>query len=136
MCSSGLSDLLDEHVVFRCERIRSGAANPTPKLTSIVAGLLAGADSIDDLDLIRAGGMKRLFGDVYAPATLGILLREFTGSHVRQLHAVFHPHLLALTQRTTLLDDIATTRALVDIDSLLRAADAGPPQHAGDLGSA
>ena len=111
---TGLSDLLDEHVVFRCERIRSGAANPTPKLTSVVAGLLAGADSINDLDLIRAGGMKRLFGGVYAPATLGILLREFTGGHVRQLHAVLRRHLLALTGRTGVLDGIATTRAFVD----------------------
>ena len=83
---TGLSDLLDKHVVFRSEPIRSGAANPTPKLTSVIAGLLTGADSIDDLNMIRAGGMKRLFGDVYAPATLGILLREFTGGHVRQLH--------------------------------------------------
>ncbi|HYN72102.1 MAG TPA: IS1380 family transposase [Nakamurella sp.] len=117
---TGLSDLLDAHVVFGCERIRSGAANPTPKLTSVIAGLLAGADSIDDLDLIRAGGMKRLFGGVYAPATLGILLREFTGGHVRQLHAVLRRHLLALTLRTPVLDGITTTRALVDIDSLLR----------------
>ena len=117
---AGLSDLLGEHVVFRCERIRSGAANPTPKLTSVIAGLLTGADSIDDLNMIRAGGMKRLFGDVYAPATLGILLREFTGGHVRQLHAVLRRHLLALTQRTGVLDGIAISRALVDIDSLLR----------------
>ena len=106
--------------MFRSERIRSGAANPTPKLTSVIAGLLAGADSIDDLDLIRAGGMKRLFGGVYAPATLGILLREFTGGHVRQLHAVLSRHLLALATRTGVLDGIATSRAFVDIDSLLR----------------
>jgi len=46
---AGLSELLDEHVVFIDERIRSGAANPVPKLTSIIAGMLAGADSIDDL---------------------------------------------------------------------------------------
>jgi hypothetical protein len=117
---TGLSDLLDEHVVFRSERIRSGAANPTPKLTSVIAGLLTGADSIDDLNMIRAGGMKRLFGEVYAPATLGILLREFTGGHVRQLQAVLSRHLLALAERTGVLDGIATSRALVDIDSLLR----------------
>jgi hypothetical protein len=42
-------------VVFRSERIRPGAANPTPKLTSIIAGMAAGAVSIDDLDVIRAG---------------------------------------------------------------------------------
>jgi hypothetical protein len=47
--------------------------------------MAAGADSIDDLDVIRAGGMKRLFGGVYAAATVGILLREFTHGHTRQL---------------------------------------------------
>jgi hypothetical protein len=46
--------------------------------------MLAGADSIDDLDVVRAGGMKKHFGGVYAYATLGILLREFTFGHVRQ----------------------------------------------------
>ena len=61
-----------------------------------------------------------MFGEVYAPATLGILLREFTGGHVRQLQAVLSRHLLALAERTGVLDGIATSRALVDIDSLLR----------------
>ncbi|MBP2329008.1 hypothetical protein JOF56_009393 [Kibdelosporangium banguiense] len=36
---TGLPDLLERHVVFRSERIRSGAANPTPKLTSIISGM-------------------------------------------------------------------------------------------------
>src|SRR5512146_1263601 len=58
---AGLSDLLDKHVHFGCERVKAGAANPTPKLTSIIAGMAAGADSIDDLDVIRAGGMKQVF---------------------------------------------------------------------------
>ena len=116
---TGLSDLMDEHVVFRSERIRSGAANPTPKLTSVIAGLLTGADSIDDLNMIRAGGMKRLFGEVYAPATLGILLREFTHGHTRQLSTVLRGYLLALTRRTGVLGGIEE-RAVVDIDSLLR----------------
>ena len=75
---AGLSDLLDAHVAFADERVRSGAANPTPKLTSIIAGMEAGADSIDDLDMMRSGGMKQVFGGVYAAATLGIFLREFS----------------------------------------------------------
>jgi hypothetical protein len=116
---TGLPDLLEQHVVFRCERIRSGAANPTPKLSSIIAGMAAGADSIDDLDVIRAGGMKNLFGAVYASATLGILLREFTHGHTRQLASVLRRHLLALAKRTDVLDGI-TEQAFVDIDSLLR----------------
>jgi hypothetical protein len=41
---AGLSRLLDEHVRFTNERVKSGAANPTPKLTSVIAGMAAGAD--------------------------------------------------------------------------------------------
>ncbi|MGI5182325.1 IS1380 family transposase [Dactylosporangium sp. CA-152071] len=116
---AGLSQLLDQHVRFVDERVRSGAANPTPKLTSIIAGMAAGADSIDDLDVIRAGGMRQLFGGVYASTTLGIFLREFTHGHTRQLSTVLRRHLVALTQRTPVLHDIAE-QAFIDIDSLLR----------------
>lgn len=55
---AGLSQLLDEHVRFVDERVKSGAANPTPKLTSIIAAMAAGADTIDDLDIIRSGGLN------------------------------------------------------------------------------
>jgi hypothetical protein len=99
--------------------VRSGAANATPKLASIIAGMAAGADSIDDLDVIRAGGMKRLFGGVYAAATLGILLRLFTHGHTRQLQAVLRAHLVALAAQSPLLAGIAQS-CFVDIDSLLR----------------
>jgi hypothetical protein len=116
---AGLSQLLDEHVRFSCERVKSGAANSTPKLTSIIAGMAAGADSIDDLDVIRSGGMKKLFGGVYACATLGILLREFTHGHTRQLSAVLRRHLVALARRTPVLAGI-DQQAFIDIDSLLR----------------
>jgi hypothetical protein len=116
---AGLSRLLDEHVRFVDERVKSGAANPTPKLTSIIAGMAAGADSIDDLDVIRSGGMTKVFGGVYACATLGIFLREFTHGHTRQLSAVLRRHLIALAERTPVLDGIRG-RAFIDIDSLLR----------------
>ena len=116
---AGLSALLDAHVRFTSERVKSGAANATPKLTSVIAGMAAGADSIDDLDVIRSGGMKKLFGGVYACATLGILLREFTHGHVRQLAAVLRRFLVALAARTPLLCGI-TECAYIDIDSLLR----------------
>jgi hypothetical protein len=116
---AGLSELLDEHVRFVDERVKSGAANPTPKLTSIIAGMAAGADSIDDLDVIRSGGMTKVFGGVYAAATLGIFLREFTHGHTRQLSAVLRRHLVALAERTAVLDGI-DERVFIDIDSLLR----------------
>ena len=81
--------------------------------------MAAGADSIDDLDVIRAGGMKNLFSAVYAPGTMGIFLREFTHGHIRQLASVPRRDLSALAKRTDVLDGIAD-QAFVDIDSLLR----------------
>jgi hypothetical protein len=116
---AGLSRLLDEHVRFTSERVKSGAANPTPKLTSIIAGMAAGADSIDDLDVVRSGGMTKVFGGVYANATLGIFLREFTHGHTRQLSTVLRRHLVALADQTRVLEGVGA-RAFIDIDSLLR----------------
>jgi Transposase DDE domain group 1 len=116
---AGLSRLLDAHVRFADERVRSGAANPTGKLTSVIAGMAAGADSIDDLDVIRAGGMENLFGGVYAASTLGIFLREFTHGHTLQLGAVLRRHLIGLAEHTPVLAGIELA-AFVDIDSLLR----------------
>jgi hypothetical protein len=46
---------------------------------SLVAGMVAGADSIDDMALLRHGGMRRVFTSAYAPPTLGSFLRAFTG---------------------------------------------------------
>ena len=116
---AGLSRLLDQHVRFGCERIKSGAANASAKLTSIIAGMACGADSIDDLDVVRAGGMRKLFGGVYAATTLGILLREFTHGHTRQLAAVLRRHLIALARQTRVLHGIGD-QCFIDIDSLLR----------------
>jgi hypothetical protein len=59
--------------------------------------MLAGADSIDDLDLLRHGGMPRLFGGVRAPSTLGTFLRTFTHGHVQQLDKVNAAMLAGLT---------------------------------------
>ena len=55
--------------------------------------MCAGADSIDDVDVVRSGGMKTLFGGVYAPSTIGTLLREFSFGHARQLESVLRAHL-------------------------------------------
>jgi len=69
-------------------RIKSGSANPAPKLATVAAGMCAGADCIDDIDVVHTGGMKALFDGVYAPSTIGKLLREFTFGHARQLESV------------------------------------------------
>jgi hypothetical protein len=63
--------------------------------------------------------MKRVFDQVYASATLGQFLREFTHGHCQQLAAVARAHLVNLAARTDLLPGIET-QAYVDIDSLLR----------------
>jgi hypothetical protein len=52
--------------------------NPQVKVPGIVAGMIGGADSIDDLDLLRHGATSALFGGVRAPSTLGSFLRSFT----------------------------------------------------------
>ncbi len=55
---------------------------------SLVAGMLAGADSIDDMELLRHGAMDKVFDRVRAPSTLGTFLRGFRFGHVRQFDAV------------------------------------------------
>lgn len=65
------------------------------------------------------GGTPRVFGEVYAPSTLGIFLREFTFGHANQLAAVAREHLIALAARTGMLAGRGE-RMFVDIDSLLR----------------
>jgi len=116
---AGLSELIAGKVALRETRVASAGANPAGKLTSIIGGMAAGADSIDDLDLIRSGGMPRLFGGVYAPATLGQFLREFTHGHCLQLASVLRAHLIGLVEATDLLPGIEQ-RAFIDVDSLLR----------------
>ena len=80
----GLPILLREQVKIAAK----GGANAAVKILTIVAGMVCGADSIDDMDLLRHGGMPRLFGQIRAPSTVGTFLRLFTFGHVRQLDAV------------------------------------------------
>src|SRR5258707_9925310 len=116
---TGLSDLLAQMVHIAAPRIKSGSANPAPKLATVVAGMCAGADCIDDIDILRSGGMTTLFDGVYAPSTVGTLLREFTFGHARQLESVLREHLVALCGRVELLPG-ADQQVFIDIDSLLR----------------
>jgi hypothetical protein len=93
---AGLGQLLGE-------RLTVASPNAPVKVTAVVAGMVAGADSIDDMDLLRHGAMDRLFAGVRAPSTLGTFLRSFTFGHVRQLDAVAARLLVQLTARTPLL---------------------------------
>lgn len=96
---AGLAELTTRHVRLSGEQ----GANPGLKVPALVAGMVAGADSINDMDLLRHGGMGRLFSGVRAPSTLGIFLRAFTFGHVRQLDAVASRFLPRLAGQTPIL---------------------------------
>src|SRR4051812_45378987 len=91
-------------------------ANPGGKVTALVAGMVAGADSIEDMALLRHGAMGRLFDRPYAPSTLGSLLRAFRFGQVRQLDAVAARLLTGLAQRTPVLAGIDDGLVAVDVD--------------------
>jgi len=93
------------------------------KVASLVGGMVAGADSIDDMGLLRHGGMGRLFTRAYAPSTLGSFLRAFAFGHVRQLDAVAARFLAGLTARTPLLGATRVDRTgpglVIDVDDTI-----------------
>ena len=107
-----------------------GGGNAELKVSGLVAGMVAGADSIDDLGLLRHGGMRRLFGGVRAPSTLGTFLRGFTFGHVRQLDAVASRLLINLAGCSPLLPGAAEL-AYVDVDDTVRQTYGYAKQGAG-----
>ncbi|MEV5877323.1 IS1380 family transposase [Streptomyces sp. NPDC052101] len=111
----GLARLTAQKVKLRGAKNSAGAAADA-KATSIVAGMAAGADSIDDLDVLRHGAIPALFDGIHAPSTLGTFLRAFTHGHARQLHAVHRRFLAALPAHTLLLPGAGET-AFIDVDS-------------------
>ena len=105
-------------------------ANAHLKVPALVAGMVAGADSIDDMDLLRHGGMGRLFAGIRAPSTLGTFLRTFTFGHVRQLDAVASRFLTALAKNAPILAG-ADQGCYVDIDDTIKATHGYAKQGAG-----
>jgi len=123
---AGLSDLLGEHVALA----KPGGANAPITVGALVAGMVAGADSIDDMGLLRHGGMHRIFGGVRAPSTCGTFLRTFTFGHVLQLQAVSRRLLANLTGHAPLL--VGTDQiSFVDIDDTMKATYGYAKQGAG-----
>ena len=110
---SGLGGLVAEHVRPR----RRCGVNAQVKVPCLVAGMIAGADSIDDLDVLRHGALPGLFGGLRAPSTLGSFLRAFTWGNVLQLGKVHRQFLAELARRAPLLPG-ADVLAFVDIDSM------------------
>jgi len=115
--SAGLYELADQHMSVPTDK----GANAGLKVASLVAGMVAGADSIDDMALLRHGGMGRVFANAYAPSTLGSFLRTLTFGHVRQLDAVASRFLARLAEQTPLIGEPveASRQVMLDIDDTI-----------------
>lgn len=122
----GLHDLL----ATRLTLAGKGAANAAAKITALVAGMVGGADCIDDMDLLRHGGMPRIFDGVRAPSTLGTFLRLFRFGHVRQLDALAAALLSRLAAAVPILPGAAAVTFL-DIDDTVRQTYGYAKQGAG-----
>jgi hypothetical protein len=91
-------------------------ANPAAKAMCLVAGMAAGADSIDDMDLLRDGAMEAVFGGIRAPSTLGSFLRSFNWGNVRQFDKAHRKLTAALAAGPRLLPG-REVLAFIDVDS-------------------
>ncbi|MEV6868694.1 IS1380 family transposase [Streptosporangium subroseum] len=111
----GLTALTSEYVTI-ADRL---GVNTPLKLASIVAGMACGADSIDELDVLRHDGMDKLFDEIRAPSTLGSFLRTFTWGNVRQLEKAGRTLLTRPAVHTPLLPG-KEVLAFLDVDSMRR----------------
>jgi len=91
-------------------------ANTAAKAMCLVAGMAAGADSIEGMGLLRDGAMETVFGGVRAPSTLGSFLRAFTWGNVRQLDKAHRGLTAALAADPRLLPG-KEELAFIDVDS-------------------
>ena len=123
----GIEELVNESVWLRPDV--PGAALPGRKVMSLVHGMLAGADSIDDMNVLRAGSTGLILGHrVMAPSTLGTFLRAFTFGHVRQLDHVLDQ---ALCRAWAVGAGPGEERLVIDIDSFVGEVHGDQKQGAG-----
>jgi hypothetical protein len=108
-----LEELAAQHVRLSAEVV----ANAGAKVGCLVAGMVAGADDIDGMDILRHGAIPATFGGIRAPSTLGSFLRAFSHANVRQLQSVGRRVLVELAARTPLLPG-GQQLAFIDIDSM------------------
>jgi hypothetical protein len=124
---AGMDGLLAEYLSV-------SSPNAAAKSRSVIAGMLAGADSIDDLDLLRSGGMARVVAGVRAPSTLGTFLRTFTHGHVQQIDKITGRVLAGLTGQVPGLLAGGRDRdgmVFIDVDDTIRAVHGYAKQAAG-----
>ena len=113
--AAGLAELTAAHV-----RLAGPQAADTPlKVGCLVTGMLMGADSIDDMNLLRDCGLHHVFAEVRPPSTLGSFLRSFDHGTVRQLQAVHRRLLPGLARRAPLLAG-KDVLAYLDVDACQR----------------
>lgn len=113
---AGLHSLADEWLSVPTDK----GANAGLKVAALVAGVVAGADSIDDMAVLRHGGMKKAFAGCYAPSTLGSFLRSFTFGHVKQLDAVASRFLVNLARKAPLFGtSTGEDFVFVDVDDTI-----------------
>ena len=99
---------------------RAGAARPGRKVLTLIHAIAAGADSIDDTEVLRAGASEALLGHrAMAPSTLGTFLRAFSFGHVRQLDRVLGE---AIKRAWAAGAGPGAKRLVIDIDSFLGEA--------------
>jgi Transposase DDE domain group 1 len=91
-------------------------ANAGLKVACLAAGMAAGADSIDDMDLLRHSAMDTVFGGIRAPSTLGSFLRSFTWGNVSQLSSAHREFLVSLSRQAPLLPG-REALTFIDVDS-------------------
>lgn len=113
---AGLHDLAGERIKVPGD----AGANAAVKVAALVAGMVAGADSIDDMDLLRHGGMGKVFTGLRAPSTLGTHLRAYSFGHVRQLDSVAAQFLVNVVNQVPGLVAGAGEVAYLDIDDTMR----------------
>ena len=125
---AGLQDLAGTHVRID----KPGGSSARVRVPALVAGMITGADSIEDMALLRHDAMGRLFTGVRAPSTLGTFLRTFTFGHIRQHDAVASRLLINLCHAAPLPSgaDQLTGRAVGWVDG--QAGGRGAPPRRQD----
>ena len=108
-----VAGLVDERLTLA----RHGANSGTKALT-VIGSMLAGGDSIDDTDLLRAGALPELFDLTRAPSTVGTWLRDFQWHNVRQLDAISRELLVRQWAAGAGPVDLAAPM-MIDVDSTI-----------------
>ena len=123
----GIEELVNESVWLGYRT--PGAALPGRKVMSLVHGMLAGADRIDQMNVLRAGSTELVLGHrVMAPSTLGTFLRAFTFGHVRQLDHVLDQ---SLARAWAVGAGPGAMPLVIDIDSFIGEVHSERKQGAG-----